>query len=214
MTNLLSPIYWGALLSIVISLFLLAVGFITSGIPDHLSFLEESIGATSFYSLIFITLLYSLRYYLLIYLNAFNNDQQKFKSLPSTLRVLIFVLMSVITLFCLLSVGAIFRFGVSITLISLILLSLVTLLAWLAHWILSQTGNWQKIGVIFGGAEAILLIISFVVRDMIVTKNENTENALPILAFVVMLIFSHELMKHHINVFKTTYQDLKKLLLQ
>lgn len=209
MNILINPAFWGSFISLLIGLFFLTISTLISGIPLSLPY---DIGDASFYSLIFITFIFSLRYYMLIYLNAYKNSSFLFEKLPSQLKITLFFLFALLTCLCLLSVGAIIRFGINATLIILVLMSFSSLFVGLICWVLYKVDKWPKVAIIFIGAELFFLIIAFLTREMILHGGHGIGNILPIFSFILFIIFAHEFMKYYSKAIKSQLSDLKNML--
>lgn len=207
MNVLLNPTFWGSLFSLVIGLIILIISIALNGVSDSTSL---SIDIVSLYSILCINLLFVIRYYFLIYLNAYNNRGEEFYILPKELRLLIFCLFGMVTFLCLTSVGAVLKIKINIALILLLTMSLSSLVIWVICWVLSMVKHWPKIDFVFGGAELVLLIVIFLTREFTYNSSEtNVAEILPIFVFVVIFIFSHEFMKYYRKAIKSNLSELK-----
>lgn len=207
MNILLNPTFWGSLFSLITGIIIMIISVVLNGIPEVAN---TSIDLVSLYSILVITLLFIIRYYFLIYLNAYNNRGAQFYDLPKELRVLIFCLFGMVTFLCLTSVGAVLKVKINTTLILLLTMSSISFVIWIVCWALSKVKKWPKIDFIFGGAELVLLTVIFFTREFVINRSDIiAADILPIFAFVVLFVLSHEFMKYYRRAFKSYFSELK-----
>lgn len=195
----LNPTYWGSLVALAIGLILNVLSYLLYGVPAHMSELPATqrdfvFGAVS--ALVFVL---STRYYLLVHLNTYNQDESYFDSLPSSLRTLIFGMVLVLTVLCLLSSSTTLAIGLGVALQACMLMSVVAFLTGGVCWILSQTRKWAPVKTIFTLADLFFLGLTGFALWIVRSKDATEVQALlPVLAFAVFLVFAHELMAHYL----------------
>ena len=169
--SFLSPAYWGSFASFIIGLFCLFVISVINGPPEYI--IKTPISGVGdeliYYCTLSFVCIYIIRYYSAVSVQVYSGSEESLFFLPSTVRKVMFMLLSVLILLCGINSILITTIGVVPALFICSIQSLVSLFCLFGFWIAKHAwpGNFShiksgfRIGEIFVMGPVVYLLYCF-----------------------------------------------------
>jgi hypothetical protein len=138
MPSFIQPAYWGSLLALLVGVSLnLAFQLNRADTASEFSRLPAELAFAFTLIAALISIVLALRYYAAVTLNLYTNEEQSVLALPSTLRMIVFAVLTLILLLCNVSVALYGSLGSVAVMYLGPIISLVSLFCLLIMWIAS-----------------------------------------------------------------------------
>lgn len=186
---------------------------IAYGLPAYVTFYPQDQQASVFVATLVLTFLYVLRYYCMLSFNTLSGDGRHLFDLPPALKTTLFIKLSVLSLLCLVSAGAITSLRAEWALLACAAMSALAFAVWLVCWALSLVGRMPRVQGVYAFEEALLFVIMAVITTMVFLGADNRFSAsLPFVILAVIFIFGNRLVKTYLPALRADFGELRTTL--
>lgn len=201
----INPGYWGSFLALVVGMGIILFVSIHDGVPEH-----AKGKAPAFFFVLAIVFISSLRYYIAVSVNVYEQYSGAILNWPKKLRIIAFSILCALIFLCNVGVAALAGMGTGLALTICILMSVASLLLFGGTWVAEQVKPtlFSNPGSTIAFGDFFLIALLWLAAVSITDSDPSRFTVLWIAGFVAVMLFGLELNKLYARPFLNQLSEL------